>query len=323
MTGHPRQRPITVGIRVPHELFEGGAAALRQGVEAIVGAGIDRVCVGDHISFHGGRGYDGLVYATALTALCDLEIQTAIYLLPLRHPVPVARQVNSLAQLAEGRFIFGVGLGGEDPNEVRMCGVDPTTRGRRMDESLEIVRDLLAGESVSRHGGFFEIDGAQMTPTLTSPVPIVVGGRSEAALRRAGRLADGHLAVWVSPERYAKSIAIVEQHAADDGRIGVGWRHGLQIWCGFGDSPADGRAALAAAMEGLYNTPFEKFERTSPYGSPAQLGEFLQPFIDVGCRDINIIPVAATPHEATEAVAEVRRLLNRQVTTPDSSRAAI
>jgi hypothetical protein len=90
-------RPLTVGIRVPHDLFEAGPAALRSGVDAIVGSGIDRLCMGDHVSFHGGRGFDGLVHATALAALCDLEIQTSIYLLPLRHPVPVARQVNSLS----------------------------------------------------------------------------------------------------------------------------------------------------------------------------------------------------------------------------------
>lgn len=62
-------------------------------------------------------------------------------------------------------------------------------------------------------------------------------------------------------------------------------------------------------MEGLYKTPFEKFAPTSPYGTPAQIAEFLEAFVEVGCREINIIPVAATPHEATEAVAEVRHLL--------------
>lgn len=90
----------------------------------IEAAGVDRLCVGDHIAFHGGRGFDGLVQATALATLSELEVQSAVYLLPLRHPVPVARQVHSLAQLSGGRFLFGVGVGGEDPAEVAMCGVD-------------------------------------------------------------------------------------------------------------------------------------------------------------------------------------------------------
>src|SRR6266508_7037222 len=150
-------RPLTIGIRPPHDLFDRGAAALREGISRIEAAGIDRVCVGDHVSFHGGRGFDGLVQATALGAISDLEVQTAVYLLPLRHPVPVARQVNSLAQIAPGRFVFGVGIGGEDPNEIAMCGVDPTTRGRRMDESMDIVRRLLSGEAVTVAGEFFDI----------------------------------------------------------------------------------------------------------------------------------------------------------------------
>ena len=211
----------TVGIRVPHELFEGGARRLRDGVAAIAAAGIDRVCVGDHVSFHGGRGFDGLVQATALAALCDLEVQTAVYLLPLRHPVPVARQVNSLAQLAEGRFVFGVGVGGEDPNEVAMCGVDPATRGKRMDESLTIVRALLAGETVDATGGFFELDSARVLPAPDAPVPVMVGGRSAAALRRAGRLSEGYLALWTTPDRFTAAVAEVEEHAAVAGRANV------------------------------------------------------------------------------------------------------
>lgn len=305
--------PVTVGIRVPHEMFVDGAASLRNGLKAVVASGVDRLCIGDHVSFHGGRGFDGLVQATALAALCDLEILTAVYLLPLRHPVPVSRQVNSLAQLAPGRFVFGVGVGGEDPNEVRMCGVDPTTRGRRMDESLGIVRELLDGQIVTRHGGFFEIDDASIRPRLQRPVPVVVGGRSEAALRRAGRLAEGYLAIWVSPDRYARSVNTVQQYALDAGRQGVGWRHGLQVWAGFGSSPSTARPLLAAAMETLYQTPFEKFERTTPYGTPADVAAFLADFVAVGCREFNIIPVAATAQESIESVAEVRRLLRSSV----------
>jgi len=302
-------RPPTIGIRVPHELFEGGARRLRDGVAAIAAAGIDRVCVGDHVSFHGGRGFDGLVQATALAALCDLEVQTAVYLLPLRHPVPVARQVNSLAQLAEGRFVFGVGVGGEDPNEVTMCGVDPTTRGKRMDESLTIVRALLAGETVDATGGFFELDSARVLPAPAAPVPVMVGGRSAAALRRAGRLSEGYLALWTTTDRFTAAVAEVEEHASAAGRGNVPWRHGLQVWCGFANSAAAARPLLAEAMEGLYQTPFEKFERYSPYGTPAEVAAALAPFVAAGCRDLNLIPVASTPAGATEAVAEVRRLL--------------
>lgn len=301
--------PLTVGIRPPHGLFEGGATSLRNGIAGIEASGIDRVCVGDHVSFHGGRGFDGLVQATALAALSDLEVQTAVYLLPLRHPVPVARQVNSLSQIAPGRFVFGVGVGGEDPAEVALCGVDPKTRGRRMDESLTIIRALLGGETVAFSGEFFEIEEGRVLPTPQVAIPIVVGGRSPAALRRAGRLGDGWLALWTTPARYLEAIAQVEAHAAEAGRGDVAWRHGLQVWCGFGADKASARVPLAKAMETLYKTPFEKFERYSPHGTPAEVAAELAPFVEAGCRDINIIAAAASPEAATEAVAETRRLL--------------
>ena len=123
---------------------------------------IDHLCMGDHVSFHGGQGFDGLLQAAALASLTStMTVETAVYLLGLRHPVPVARQVATVAQLAPGRFVFGVGLGGEDRHELEICGVDPTTRGRRLDECLAIVRALLAGETVDFSGRIFQIEQAR------------------------------------------------------------------------------------------------------------------------------------------------------------------
>ena len=309
MSASSSLRPLTIGIRPPHGLFEGGSASLRRGIAAIDASGIDRVCVGDHVSFQGGRGFDGVVQATALASLSDLEVQTAVYLLPLRHPVPVARQVNSLSQIAPGRFLFGVGVGGEDPSEVALCGVDPKTRGRRMDESLTIIRGLLSGEAVSFEGEFFQIDQGRVLPAPTTPIPIIVGGRSPAALRRAGRLGDGWLALWTTPQRYVDAIAEVQSHADEAGRGTTPWRHGLQVWCGFGDDRQTAQAPLAKAMETLYRVPFDKFERYSPAGTPADVAEALLPFVAAGCRDINVIAAAESSEAATDAVAEVRELL--------------
>src|SRR5215211_7233225 len=92
--------PVRVGFRPPHRLFPGGAGAVRRAVEDAERLGIDHLCAGDHVSFQGGQGFDGFVHATALTvASTKLEVHTTVYLLPLRHPMPVARQVASLAEL--------------------------------------------------------------------------------------------------------------------------------------------------------------------------------------------------------------------------------
>src|SRR5689334_8753532 len=122
-------------------------------VRAAARAGLDHVCTADHVSFFVGAGADGLLSATAL-AMADttIPVYVAIYLLPLRHPTLVARQLADLEVLAPGRLILGVGIGGEDPHEYAVCGVDPRTRGRRMDECLQVLRALMSGKPVTFHG---------------------------------------------------------------------------------------------------------------------------------------------------------------------------
>jgi probable F420-dependent oxidoreductase len=297
---------VKVGMRIPHSLFEQDARALRAAVARAEPSGIDHLVVGDHVSFHRGRGYDGLLHAAALASLTEtLTIETGVYLLGLRHPVPVARQVTSVAQLAPGRFVFGVGLGGEDRHELEVCGVDPTTRGRRLDESLTIVRALLAGDTVDFSGRIFQLEQATILPTPTKPVPIVIGGRSDAAFRRTARFGDGWLGLFLSPERYREAVAKVEQLATDAGRDTVDWNHGLHLWCGVGP----GSDLLAESMESLYQLPFERFARYAPFGTPDEIAAYVGPYVDAGMRHLNLGPVAATPDEAIDFTAAVAQLL--------------
>jgi alkanesulfonate monooxygenase SsuD/methylene tetrahydromethanopterin reductase-like flavin-dependent oxidoreductase (luciferase family) len=239
-----------------------------------------------------------------------VEVWTTVYLLPLRHPLPVARSIQTIDAMAPGRFVFGVGVGGEDPHEVEVCGVDPRTRGRRTDESLDIVRRLLAGETVTHAGEFFDIREAQIVPVLSRPVPILVGGRSTAALRRVARFADGWLALWLSPRRFVEATAQIEQFASGAGRAGTPWRHALYVWVGYGRSRDTAREPLARAMEAFYATPYEKFEKWSPYGTPEQVAEALAPYVEAGCRAFCINGVAADGVDVLESTAEVRRLLH-------------
>jgi len=241
-----------------------------------------------------------------------LVVQTAVYLLPLRHPVPVARQVASLAALAPGRLVFGVGLGGEDPAELRACGIDPATRGRRMDEALAALRPLLAGKVVTMDGAFFRLDQVRLQPVPEPPVPIVIGGRSDAALRRVARHGDGWLALWVSPVRYADATGLIGKYAAEEGRTTTGWQHGMHVWCGLGASPAAARPALGAAMEAFYRIPFGKFERYCPCGTPEEIAASLQPYVDAGCRSFNLIPVADSEQAAIDGADAVRSFLREE-----------
>jgi alkanesulfonate monooxygenase SsuD/methylene tetrahydromethanopterin reductase-like flavin-dependent oxidoreductase (luciferase family) len=145
-----------------------------------------------------------------------------------------ARQLADVAQLAPGRLTFGVGIGGEDPHELQVCGVDPATRGRRMDECVQVVRDLLRGEHVDHAGEFFHLEAARIVPGPAPPIPMVVGGRSDAAIARAGRLGDGWFGIWVSASRYGQAIAQMQEAAAAAGRPAPAWRNALNVWCGVG-----------------------------------------------------------------------------------------
>lgn len=276
--------------------------------ERMADGGIDHVMVGDHVMFHGGVGNDGLTDAASVVTATDrLDVHLSVYLMVLRHPLLVARQILTVAQLAPGRLSLGLGIGGDDRAEVAACGVDPRTRGRRMDESLGLVRRLLDGETVTHDGEFFSLDGARLRPTPERPVPLVVGGRAEAALRRAGRLGDGWLGIWTSAARCAESITRVEAYAAEAGRTAT--QHGMTFWCGFGADRAEARARVAPAMEGLYRTPFDKFERYVPHGTPAQVAEFVAPFVAAGATTLNLIPFAGSDEAGVDAVAEMRALL--------------
>ncbi len=143
------------------------------------------------------------------------------------------------------------------------------------------------------------------------PIPIPVGGRSDAALRRAALLGDGWLGVFVGPERWAASRDRVEATAGDFGRAGVAWHHGLAAWCGFADSPGDAATVLGPAMESLYRRPFADFARYAPHGTPDDVADALAPYAAAGCTTFNLIPVAADDGAAVAGCARVRERLAR------------
>lgn len=270
-------------------------------------AGLDHLGFGDHVSFHTGAGADGLLAAAGALAVSDrLAANTAIYLLPLRHPMPVARQLADIAALAPGRFVFGVGIGGEDPHEVDSCGVDPRTRGRRMDEALQIVRELLSGAAVDFHGEHFALENAQIAPPPTVPIPIVVGGRSDAAIRRAGRLGDGWFGIWVSPDRYRQSLETMQEAAAEVGRVSRQPVNALNVWCGVGDDADEARGYVGEAMQQFYGIPYERFERWSPAGTATEVADFLVPYLDAGCTLFNLIINGRGAEHEIEAASTIR-----------------
>ncbi len=303
--------PVRVGVTPGIDIWTRPWDERRKVIELVADTGIDHVFFADHVSFRVGHGHDGMVVAAGVANLHPtLGIYIGVYLLPLRHPIPVARQLANLAEMAPGRISFGVGVGGDDRHEVEICGVDPRSRGRRTDESLDILQRLLAGETVDHSGEFFNFEQARIIPTPDPPIPVYVGGRADAALRRAGKYADGWLGIWCSSERYAESIAIYNQ-AAEDARRDVQADHGIQLWVGVGKDRTEAASFVGPAMEGFYRVPFEKFSRYTPHGTVDDIVDFLAPYLEAGCRHFNLTPVASTAEAGIEVIGEVGERLRR------------
>lgn len=119
-----------------------------------------------------------------------LRFLTNVYILPLRHPIEVAKDLSTAAIYSKNRTVLGFGAGWLR-EEFEIMGVPFEKRGKRMDEQLPIIQKLLAGEVVSADGEFYQFDALRMQPLPTEKVPMWVGGMNPAALRRAGQFGDG------------------------------------------------------------------------------------------------------------------------------------
>lgn len=134
---------------------------------------------------------DPFCLASALAAVTSrLRLTTFVVKLPIRHPVLVAKQATSVACLAGGRFALGVGLS-PWPDDYRIMEQPWAHRGARMNEMIAILRGLATGEYFGFHGRFYDFEPIKLSPVPAAPIPILIGGHSDAALRRAARLADG------------------------------------------------------------------------------------------------------------------------------------
>ncbi|SRX93839.1 putative oxidoreductase [Mycobacterium tuberculosis H37Rv] [Mycobacterium shimoidei] len=159
------------------------------------------------------------VLTAALGAVTTtLRFNFFVLKLPIRPPVLVAKQVGSLAALIGNRVGLGVGTS-PWPEDYELLGVPFAKRGKRMDECIEIIRGLTTGEYFEFHGEFYDIPKTKMTPAPTAPIPILVGGHADAALRRAAR-ADGWMHGGGDPAELDRLIARLKGFRAEEGKTG-------------------------------------------------------------------------------------------------------
>jgi probable F420-dependent oxidoreductase len=296
-TGLPLDDRLRIGVQTIHRRTEPAEGAwlptideMRTLVELVDRSGYDSLWVGDHISFHIAILDPLLQLAQAAVMSRRLVFGTGVYLVPLRHPTPVAKQVATLDHLTEGRFIFGVGVGGEFPKEFEACGVPVAERGARLSESIVAMRKLWSGKPATHEGRFFRFEGVTMQPPprQAGGPPIWCGGRQDAALRRIARMTDGWMSYVVTPEMFRQGLEKIAAAAAEAGRAferGFGTAH-LLFTC-VADTYEEALDAATMSLSQRYGMDFRKAaERYCALGPPQRVVETILRFHEAGARHV-------------------------------------
>ncbi|MBT4520329.1 MAG: TIGR03619 family F420-dependent LLM class oxidoreductase [Halieaceae bacterium] len=146
-----------------------------------------------------------------------LRFTTLVVKLPVRPVYLVAKQATSVAVITNNRFAFGVGLS-PWPQDFSVCNQDWETRGPRMDEMIEIIRGFAAGGYYEFHGEHYDIEKFKMCPVPTQAIPILIGGHSEAGLKRAARTGDGWMHAGGDPQELERLLQRLNELRRQYGR---------------------------------------------------------------------------------------------------------
>ncbi len=256
--------------------------ALVQRVEQL---GFDSVWTGDHVSFHNPL-YESLTLLASYAPITRrIRLGTAVYLLALRSPAVAAKITATLDVLSGGRLIFGVGVGGENPKEFELCGVPHAERGARVTEGIDVVRALWREAPATFHGRFSRFEGVSIDPKPVQKLPpIWVGGRSDAALVRAGSQGDGWVSYVVQPERYARSLEKIREAAHAAGRSLTGFTGAHLAFITVGRDYERARKTWVSVLSRRYAQDFEPLaNKYGVIGTPEQCAAQLAAFRDAGC----------------------------------------
>jgi probable F420-dependent oxidoreductase len=300
---------VQLSLKPPAEQFE-----LVQRIEAL---GFESVWTGDHVSFHGPIHESLTLLATFVPITRRIRLGTAVYLLALRAPAIAAKATASLDVLSGGRLIFGVGVGGENPKEFEVCGVPHRERGARVSEGIDVVRALWRDTPASFRGRFTRFEGVSIDPKPVQQPgpPIWIGGRSDAALARAGRQGDGWVSYVVQPERYAQSVAKIRTAAQAAGRPLDGFAFGHLGFVTLGRDWESAKAVWVRHLSRRYAQDFEPLARKyGIIGTAAQCAEQVARFQAAGCNYL-IVNAIGDPEDERDQIeriaADVLPLLRR------------
>ena len=261
--------------------------------------GFDRIAMGEHV-MDGNPPRPTLMnipaMAAAAGATSTIRIMTGIVIVPLYHPVMLAKLTATLDQVSNGRLDFGIGISGQRATEIEFQALDipVRTRGKRTDEMLDVMKRLWTEEHVSHSGRFFNFEDVTLLPQpIQKPYPpIWVAGRSDAAMRRAAVTCDGWYPYLFTARRLKATNEALRNLAAEVGRDLTGFHWGLNQPTAISDDPQKALKLAVANVGERYVTPERSAEDIARAlcvsGTPQDCVVAIQERVDAGVRDFNL-----------------------------------
>lgn len=242
--------------------------------------------------------------------LGKMKLGTSTLVLPTRNPIVLAKELATLDFLSQGRLFPAVGLGGEESKDLQAVGVSQKERAARTDEMIALMRRLWTEEKVTFAGKFFCVEDATIMPRpwQKNGPPIWIGGRSQAAMRRTGRLGDGWLVSSASPAEVEAGIRSIRAYAAEAGRQVPEDHYGALIPFYFAPSSDEAWAAAGRSVRPRADLPSAEF---AAFGAADQVRAKVQAYIAAGASKFVMRPCG--PFEGWREQIEI---LAREVIQP-------
>ncbi len=252
-------------------------------VDALESLGFDSLWLSERISGPAPDPLVAMAYGAGRTE--RLKFGMSVMVLPGRNPVVLAKELATLANMSAGRLLPAFGLGAVDPVEQQAFGVQRAERAKLFDEMLTVMRQCWTGEPFTHHGVRYDYDDVRVLPAATK-MEVWLGGIAPSELRRVGRVADGWLPSFVTPDDAAAGRSVIEEVSSEHDRQIEHDHFGVLVPYSFGPIP-DRLLALLAKRRPDLADPGELVP-TSWDG----LTDLIRRFIDVGTSKFVVLPLA-------------------------------
>lgn len=287
---------VRVGFGLGTRTITNDAARFADLVDALESLRFDSMWLSEKITDDCPDPLVALSFAAARTR--KLKLGTSVMILPGRNPMLLAKALASLDRLADGRLLPAFGLGQVDPAEQQAFGVERAERAARFDEALPLLRRFWTEDAVDHEGTYFRYEGARVRPApVQRPIDVWLGGIAPSELRRTGRLGDGWLPSFCTPDDVAAGRPEIERVAAEHDRAIDPEHFGALVPYAVDGIPEALTSLLARRRPGL-----DVADVVAP--DVAGLGPLLERFVEVGTSKFVVVPVGE-PADWSDHLAEV------------------